>query len=171
MISEERRKKIINLLKKADRPLSGTELSEKYNVSRQIIVQDIAILRAEGNDIIATAKGYLFPKIEMNTIHKTIAVKHTNDSMENELYTIVEYGAKVLDVTVEHPIYGELKANLMLTTQEDVDNFIADFKASGAEPLSVMTNGVHLHTIEVPSIKVYDMIINDLKEKGLLLDK
>lgn len=157
-------------LNQAKSPVSGTELAANFGVSRQVVVQDVALLRAEGYDIVATARGYLHPKSMTDAIVKTIAVKHKIDAMEDELYTIVEYGAKILDITVEHPIYGEIKGNLMLSTKQDVDEFVQAFRSSGAAPLSVVTNGVHLHRIQVPSLKIYELILSALKEKDFLLE-
>lgn len=170
MNNQLRRKQVMKELKKTKSPVSGTELANKFGVSRQVIVQDIALLRAEGQHIVATARGYLHPNETSDAITKTIAVKHKTDSMEEELYTIVEFGAKILDITVEHPIYGEIKGNLMLTTKQEVDQFVREFQVSGAAPLSVVTNGVHLHTVEVPSLKIYELILAALKEKDFLLE-
>ncbi|NTW72501.1 MAG: transcription repressor NadR [Eubacteriaceae bacterium] len=170
MINSKRRDKIISILKSAGRPVSGNELSEIFKVSRQIIVQDVAILRAEGEDIMATAKGYLCPDKLSGFIRKTIAVRHDSLMMEEELYIIVENCGRILDIIVEHPVYGEIKANLMLSTREDVEFFIQEFNRTKAEPLSKITNGVHLHTIEVPNMMTYDLIKASLKARDLLLD-
>ena len=170
MNSEQRRRKIIEKLKHSKEPLSGGNLADYFNVSRQVIVQDIALIRAQGNEIIATARGYLFPKTREQGIVKTIAVIHSPEKMSDELLTIVELGGRIIDITVEHPIYGEITASLMLETKEDVENFYADFQKKNAEPLAIVTNGVHLHTIEVPSEKIYEIIIDALKEKDLLLE-
>ncbi len=170
MNSVMRKDNILKLLKESEIPISGADLAEKFGVSRQIIVQDIALIRAEGSQIIATSKGYMYPKYLKNAIFKTIAVKHSSGMMGEELYIIVDYGAKILDIIVEHPVYGEIKANLMLSTKDDIDTFVEEFAKSKAEPLSVVTNGVHLHTIEVPSNKIYELIKQALKEKGFLLE-
>lgn len=157
-------------MKSASEPLSGTELAHQLGVSRQVIVQDIALLRAEGQAILATSKGYIYPVKANNAIVKTIAVKHLSDSLAEELYAIVEFGGKILDITVEHPIYGEIKGNLMLSNKQDVDDFVENFQKSGAAPLSVVTNGVHLHAIEVPSMKIFELILAALRERGFLLE-
>ena len=46
MEGDERRQFILKLLAGSESPLSGTEIAGKCGVSRQIIVQDIALLRA-----------------------------------------------------------------------------------------------------------------------------
>ena len=55
----QRRKNIITMLKQSDVPVSGTRLGKENGVSRQVIVQDITLLRVEGYDIVATPRGYL----------------------------------------------------------------------------------------------------------------
>ena len=59
MSGEERRNKLLHYLSDNDRPVSGTELAQKFGVSRQVIVQDIALLRSGHAEIIATNRGYL----------------------------------------------------------------------------------------------------------------
>ena len=59
MDAKTRRKEILNIIKYNMEPVSGSALAKKLNVSRQVIVQDIALLRAENNDIISTHKGYI----------------------------------------------------------------------------------------------------------------
>ena len=56
----DRREKLLNLVKRSKRPLSGTWLARKLGVSRQVIVQDVALLRAHGEQVHSTPRGYLF---------------------------------------------------------------------------------------------------------------
>lgn len=169
-MSNARRSAIIDVLKKSKTPITGTDLSEHFDVSRQIIVQDIAIIRASGTNVIATSSGYILPqKTDRKKIIKTFVSKHIGfDRMEEELYIVVEYGGKVIDVIVEHPVYGEIVGTLHLSTIEDVDAFIKKVKETGAKPLSILTEGDHFHTIEVPSEKIYDLIMAELREKGFI---
>ena len=171
MEAKDRREIILDLLNKTINPIKGTELSEKLKVSRQIIVQDIALLRAKGENIIATPQGYMLPKRQQQTsILKTIACNHRgNDAMEDELLTIVDLGGKIIDVIVEHPIYGEIKSQLQIGSRYDLKLFIDNLKTTKAEPLSSLTGGVHLHTIEVENEKMYEMIIQKLLEKNHLI--
>lgn len=167
-MSLNRRYKIKNLLVTADEPIKGQELAERFEVTRQIIVKDIAIIRAEGVNVISTPKGYMALKENLNSIKKVIAVNHSKDEVKNELEIIVKYGAIVEDVIVEHPLYGEIRVMLMLKNMFDVENFYNSFKQYEAEPLSTLTNGVHLHTIICENDKVLSNIIKELDVKGIL---
>jgi transcriptional regulator of NAD metabolism len=138
------------------------------SVSRQIIVSDIAILRAAGHDVYATPQGYVMP-VKQQGITATLACKHSREELADELNIIVDNGGKVLDVVVEHPLYGEIKANLMLASRREVDEFMARLNDSGAEPLSIVTGGVHLHTIEISDPKALERMKSELKRRGLLI--
>ncbi|MDI6601651.1 MAG: transcription repressor NadR [Thermoanaerobacteraceae bacterium] len=168
MDAEARRHRIIEILEKGD-VVSGSELSSRLGVSRQVVVQDIAILRAAGKKILSTPQGYC---LEGNMQRKTriFACKHDMDKVYEELSTIVDYGGKVLDVIVEHPIYGELKGYLMISSRYDLDNFMKSIKESQGKLLSSLTGGVHLHTVEAESEAVLDRIEKALREKGFLMD-
>lgn len=173
MDANERRKEILNILFHAENPIKGTDLAEKLGVSRQVIVQDIAILRARGESIIATPQGYIVPK-EGNSkkLIKTIVCTHQNDiELEEELQIIVDLGGKILDVIVEHPLYGEIKSQLQIGSRYDLNLFMENLKSTKAEPLSSLTGGVHLHTIEVESEETFKMIKERLKEKNYLINE
>lgn len=169
-MTEERRKEIISILGKAAKPVKGGDLAATLKTSRQAIVQDIALLRAQGEEIIATPQGYYSPKLPSNTVEtKVFACQHDYEGMQKELEIMVYFGGQVQDVIVEHPYYGELKGNLMLETMEDINNFIENINQSGAEPLSILTKGVHLHTVVAPSKVVLDKIEQELRKAGVLL--
>ncbi|MFZ5943266.1 MAG: transcription repressor NadR [Bacillota bacterium] len=167
---QSRRQQILEILINTPEPVKGGKLSEILGVSRQIIVQDIALLRAEGESIVATPQGYLLLN---NSAHvakqsRIFACQHDSKGMAEELTIIVDNGGKVLDVIVEHPLYGELKGNLMLEKHSDVQQFLENMKLSKAEPLSALTKGIHLHTIEAPSQGVLDKIHQELNKAGFL---
>lgn len=169
MNAEDRKAKIIKLLKSEKRPLSGSELARLFKVTRQVIVQDIAVLRASGYDIIATSQGYIMTQ-PYEFCSKKIAVRHDERQTREELLAFVECGCKVIDVIVEHPIYGELRGMLMLQDSGDVEEFLNKVQNSSATLLSRLTRGVHLHTVEAinaDSIKKAESI---LREKGILLE-
>jgi transcriptional regulator of NAD metabolism len=171
MTADERRKNIITAIERSSEPLTGAQLAKAHNVSRQIIVQDIAILRAAGHEIIATPQGYMMMHTgQSKGISRVLAVKHNHDKIEDELTTIVDLGGRILDVIIEHPVYGEYKGRLMMSSRRDVKTYLEAMKKEGAEPLSALTEGVHLHTIEADSIQVLDRIEKVLREKGYLLD-
>ena len=171
MKTEERRNALLEILKNADQPRIGSKLAERFDVSRQVIVQDIALLRARGEEILATSQGYLIPgNAGMKTISTTVACKHDNKQVSDELMTIVNHGGKVVDVIVEHPIYGDLKGMLMIQTPADVDNFMKNYNKNGASLLASLTDGVHLHTIEAINERVLERVKNALKTRGYLLE-
>ncbi len=170
MLSDERREKIFNILKERSIPITGADLSKITGVSRQVIVQDIAILRAKGFNIIATPQGYMLLNDKKNKIQKVIACCHDKESMRKELEIIVDNGGKIIDVIVEHPLYGEIKAMLMLESRLDVERFMKHYEDSDTKPLSALTGGIHLHTIEVPDEISYNHIIRDLEKHGYLIN-
>lgn len=169
MTSIDRRVKIKKLLINSKEPITGQELAARYEVTRQVIVRDIAILRAEGLDIISTPKGYMILKEEHKNIRAVIAVNHDREDMEEELKIIVKYGAIVEDVIVEHALYGEIRCMLMLKNMYDVENFYKKFKKYSVEPLSTLTNGVHLHTIVCESEEMLKSVTKELSEKDFLV--
>lgn len=169
MDTKERRNAILAKLRASEIPLTGTALAKELGVSRQIIVGDIAILRATGIAVFATPQGYILPESAVAAIRTTLACRHDMHNLEAELLTIIDNGGKVLDVIVEHPVYGEIKANLMLASRRELKAFLDSLATCGAEPLSVVTGGVHLHTIEVPDKAVLWQIEEELNRQGILL--
>lgn len=169
MNSKDRRECIKDMLLKASRPIKGYELSKKFNVTRQIIVKDIAILRAEGFKIIATPEGYLKSERENGKFKKVIAVCHKPSEIEEELNIIIKYGGTVVDVIIEHALYGEMRGMLMIKSLFDVQNFVQRYNENNDEPLSALTGGVHLHSIEAESEDAINNIIEELKLKHFLI--
>ena len=168
MQSEERRNRILNALKEADGPVSAGTLASRLDVSRQIIVGDIALLRASGEDITATPRGYVMSHAPAGLIRK-IAVKHTSAMLEEELTTIVDMGCGVLDVIVDHPMYGEITGKLQLFSRYDISRYMERCSNAGAHPLSALTEGVHMHTISCPSEEAFERVVRELDRKGILL--
>ncbi|MCM0649381.1 transcription repressor NadR [Clostridium swellfunianum] len=169
MSSSERRRFIKELLINRKEPQKGQDLAKEYGVTRQVIVKDIAILRAEGLNVIATPEGYITPKENKHKIKRIIAVSHRSENIEDELTCIVKFGGTIEDVIIEHPLYGEMRGMLMIKTLYDVQNFIEKFKQYKAEPLSTLTGGVHIHTIEADNEEIIDRIIKELKERKYLI--
>lgn len=170
MEGNTRREQIIHILTTAQSPISGTELADMLNVSRQVIVQDIALLRATNKNIISTNKGYLLFVTDnaMQKYHRTFKVAHSDEQMQDELNTIVDAGGKVLDVVVEHDVYGQISVDLILCNRADVESFIQKITASNSKPLKVLTDGVHFHTVEADSEEILKRIYTKLSEKGYL---
>lgn len=171
-MTEERREKIQSILCDREQAITGSELAKYFDVSRQVIVQDIAVLRARGINIMATSNGYYIPKVNKeNKNIETIMCRHTGyEHIEEELKTIIDMGGKVLDVIVMHPVYGEIRCPLMINSRYDLDKFISKVKKEKAAPLAALTDGDHIHTIEVPNEKVYKIILKKLNKKGYLIN-
>ena len=168
MTASTRRQNLLEDLKNADQPISASAFAQKYSVSRQIIVGDVALLRASGQNIISTPRGYIIPGQAIGKIC-TIACRHTADQMRDELYAIVDQGCLIRDVIVEHPLYGQLTGNLALASRFDVDRYLERSRESAAQPLSLLTEGIHLHTIECPSGEAFRKVKERLKDLHILL--
>lgn len=169
MKADERRNGIIKMLIREKGAIKGTTLAETFNVTRQIIVKDIAILRAKGTNIIATPDGYMVNDDSSNRVKSIIAVNHNDEDVIKELEIVVKYGGIIEDVIVEHPLYGEIKGILMIKNLNDLNKFKNSLKQINAKPLSILTNGVHLHTISADSAENMDLIKEELKENGFIL--
>lgn len=169
MEGDSRREKIMEMLNSSAEPLSGTALAKELKVSRQVIVQDIALLRAYDKNILSTNKGYiLYQSGGGRALKRTVAVKHTDEQMQDELYAIVDCGARVLDVVVEHEVYGQITVDLFLRNRQDVDEFIRKIGKSKAQPLKALTNGEHFHTLEADSEGVLTRAEECLGAKGYI---
>ena len=169
MEAASRRQAILDRLRTADRPVSASALAAGLNVSRQIIVGDFALLRAGGAEISATPRGYVLPRAT-DGITRTIACRHTLAQTGQELDILVDNGCTVLDVIGEHPVYGQLTGQLQISSRYDVEQFLARIRDSDAAPLSMLTGGLHLHTLCCPNEDAYTRACAALKAAGLLLD-
>ncbi len=171
MTGEERRLNILRRLQESDTPLSGTALAKAFHVSRQIIVQDIALMRAENYCILSTNKGYQLrsEKTENTQPKRVFFVKHSTRQVLEEFRTILELGGKILDVAVEHEIYGQIRVDLLIETESDAAEFYGKILVCRDNPLNVLTDGCHFHTVSAPSEKLLDLIEADLRSKGLLI--
>lgn len=170
MDSQERRKEILKCLNASQGPLSAAALASRLGVSRQIIVGDVALLRAAGEAVSATPRGYVL-KRDAGYVVRTVACTHSARDMERELNIMVDNGCTVRDVIVEHPIYGQLAGTLELKSRYDVRRFVSRSAEEEAQPLSMLTNGIHLHTLLCPDEEAYERVISELKQAGLLVEQ
>ena len=170
MNSEQRREKIISVLQMSDKPISANSFANEFSVTRQIIVADIALLRASGHPIRAEHKGYVLEKSDSRMMTKRIVVKHGNNEVQEELYAVVDHGGKVIDVIVQHSVYGKIVAELNLSSRYDVDRFIKHVNETDAKPLLLLTEGLHIHTIEVKDEVTFGSIIERLNELHVLVE-
>lgn len=179
MTGEERRKAITDIIRKSTKPVSGASLAKQFQVSRQVIVQDIALLRAADYDIYSTARGYMLMssltenrhqemRKDTDAITRVFHVSHTDEQMEDELNTIVDMGGRVLDVYVEHAVYGAIRTALPIACRRHVQEFMNSIHNGKSTPLKNLTAGDHYHTVEADDEETLDYIEEALKEKGYL---
>ena len=169
MQAEARRQAILEHLRQSSRPVSAGFLAERFSVSRQAVVGDVALLRAAGADISATPRGYVILKTDRGLIRQ-VACRHDAAGMEAELCAVVDQGCAVLDVIVEHPIYGQLTGPLQLSSRYDVGQFLSRCAGEGARPLSDLTGGIHLHTLSCPDEDAFSRVREVLRDLGVLLE-
>ena len=166
MSGEERRGKIIQALKNSDKAVSATTLAKEFDVSRQVIVQDVALLRANGKNIFSTNRGYLIQEDEETT--RVFKVQHEDDEVEKELTTIVDLGGTVEDVFVYHKVYGVLRAEMNIKSRMDIRNYMEEIRSGKSSLLKNVTSGYHYHTVRAERVEILDMIQEELQKKGLL---
>ncbi|WP_280768682.1 transcription repressor NadR [Salipaludibacillus daqingensis] len=168
---DERRNEIMMLLKNHGDPLTGGQLADHLNVSRQVIVQDISLLKAKNIPIMATSQGYIMTEQDPTNegFTRTVACYHQPAQTEEELLILVDQGVRVKDVKVEHPIYGDITASIMVSNRKEVYQFIRKVNQTKASYLSELTDGVHLHTLEATSEHDLDDAVQALHEAGFLL--
>ena len=174
MNTAERRAYIAKLLAEAEAPLSANAIARECAVSRQIVVGDIALLRAGGLAVLATPRGYVLeaPAAAPQTFEGTVVCAHKGDErMAEELYTVVDLGGAVLDVTVAHSVYGQICAQLHVFSRYDTDLFLEKIRQSGARPLCDLTGGVHLHRIRCADEAAFRRIVEALQSKGILFSR
>ena len=168
MNQEERRQEILDCIRGSDTPVSGTWLAGKCGVSRQIIVQDIAALRAAGYDILSTNKGYIC-RIPAQA-EQGFKVRHTDQQIEDELNLIVDNGGIVLDVFVDHEVYGKIRADLNVSSRRKVAEFLQEIHAGKSSPLKNITSGIHFHTVRADSEETLEHIRQELEARGYLME-
>lgn len=164
----ERRERILTILHQQKEPISATAIARECSVSRQIIVGDIALLRASGMEIAATPRGYVLSQEGGAGMVRHIACRHEDDKTALELKICVDQGCTVQDVIVEHPVYGQLTGELHITSRYDVEQFLQRLEEEHAHSLCELTDGVHLHTLICPSEAAYERVCRALQENQIL---
>ena len=162
----ERRKAIVNLLLSTKEPISGGEFAKRFNISRQIIVQDIAVLKGTGYDILSTSKGYVMQRSPL--AERVFKVKHTTEQTEDELSCIVDLGGTVVDVFVWHKVYGKIEADLNIFSPLHVKQFMEGVRTGQSTELMHVTGGYHYHTVRAESEDILDKVGAALMEKGYI---
>ena len=159
MTGSERREKIISIIENSESPVPGRELASLCGVSRQVIVQDMALIRTSGRPVLSTSRGYVINE-----------ARHTDEQIEDELSCIVDLGGRVCSVMVNHRVYGRVEAPLKISSRRKIREFMTDIAMGKSSPLKNITSDYHYHTIEAESEEVLDLIEEQLREKGYLVE-
>ena len=168
MNTAQRRTEILKLLQQEEKPVAARAMASQFGVSRQVIVQDIALIRAAGNNVISTNRGYILNA--PHTVSRIFKVHHTDADLENELCGIVDLGGKVVNVMVNHRVYGHIEAELNIGSRRQVVNFMEDIRNGKSSPLKNITSDYHYHKVEAESEEILDMIQDMLKRRGFLIE-
>lgn len=177
MTGEERRAAILETIRNSAGPISGTALAKKYQVSRQIIVQDIALLRVANYEIYSTSRGYRLSENQTaeeisgdtDGVTRVFEVSHTDSQIEDELNIIVDNGGKALDVFVNHEVYGSIHGDLNILCRRHVQEFMEGIQSGKSRPLKNLTSGIHFHTVAADSEATLDIIERELQNRGFLI--
>ena len=168
MNGTERRAKILELLRADSSPLSGSALARSLGVSRQVIVQDMALLRARTDlEILSTYQGYLLLQPQ-EPCRRVFKVRHSSERTREELQEIVDLGGRVEDVFVYHRVYGVVRGQLSIASRKDIRDFMSSLAESRSAPLMLITDDFHYHTVAAEDEQTLDQIQARLGELGFL---
>ena len=168
MKGQKRREEILRILRTSKEPVSGMDLAERLGVSRQVIVQDMALLRTAGEEIFSTHKGYVV--LESRQMSRVFKVIHTEDQVEEELNLYVDFGGRVEDVFVYHKIHGVIKVPLQIHSRRDVQNYMENIAAGKSTQLMKLTSNYHYHTITADNEDILNQIQEELVSRGFLAE-
>ena len=168
-MGERRRQRMVEWMRNRHAPVQGSEIAAHFRVSRQCVVQDVAILRAAGSEILATPQGYRLPENGARAVRAILACRHMPERTEEELQILVDHGVHILDVMVEHPLYGELRGPLMIRSRVDLQDFLDKVRETKAMLLLSLTGGIHLHTVEAAREELIARAKARLRARGFLL--
>lgn len=168
MSGEKRREKMLSILRNAKGPVSGTALAQMLEVSRQVVVQDIALLRAGKQEIISTCKGYIMQKD--TPCQRIFKVNHTDEQMEEELNLYIDFGGKIEDEFVYHKVYNVIRVEMGLKSRRDIKEYMEKLKSGISKSLKDVTSGYHYHTVTAESEEVLDQIQEELQKRGFLAE-
>lgn len=168
MTGADRRKQIVQQIENSQVPVSGTKLASAYGVSRQVIVQDIALIRAAGYDIISTNRGYILNKAV--SVSRIFKVHHTDEQLEREMNAIVDLGGCIDNVMIHHRVYGTMEADLGVNSRRKVAEFMDDIRQGKSSPLKNITSNYHYHRVSADSEETLKLIEQELKKLGFLVE-
>ena len=169
---EDRRNWIFSYLKEQQSPITGNEIAKLTNVSRQVIVNDITLLKASNAPILSTSQGYIVlpDKEGAPYVQQRVACNHQSVHSEDELFALVDAGVTVENVTIEHPVYGEITSSIMVSNRHDVELFLKKVRDTEAPFLLELTSGIHLHLLSAPTEEILNRGINAIRDKGYLIE-
>ena len=166
MNTAERRNEILNLLQNADAPVAARKLASQFGVSRQVIVQDMAVIRAATPGILSTTRGYVIQ--QDSSCVREFKVRHESDQTAEEMNLIVDCGGRVKNISISHRVYGRVTAEMDIRSRQDVNEFVQAINSSHSSVLSSATSGYHYHLIEASSQERLNLIGEQLKKAGFL---
>ena len=172
MDNHYRRERLLTILQESPDPVSGAMLAKQLNVSRQIIVADVAILRSSGFLIASSVKGYEYPATGKQKGYTRIIACRGKDSDINELLcelnAVVDNGGIIHGINLTSRIYGELQIEMDIHSRRDVRQYLEKVRNSGYPFITVTTGGVHHLDIEAHDEEELDAIEECLDDLGLL---
>jgi len=165
----ERREEILRMLREEGGYINASEFASHFGVTRQIIVSDIALLRANGHQIQAARKGYRMEDRDSGLIC-SVMCRHSSEQVLDEFYAVVDNGGSVVSVVVEHPIYGQICADLNIDSRYDAQEFVSRMQSAKASQLSDLTGGFHIHMLRVPDEACFVRITKALRALKILAE-
>lgn len=166
---EERRQELLRTLRMSGEPILGSELARQFGVSRQVLVQDMAILRASGSDVIATPRGYLLRNPEPVAHRDVLHLQHNRAALADEMTVLVDLGIRILDDVIDHPVFGALRTDLYISSRQDVQEMVDRLDATDSLPLQELVGGRHSHTVESSRPDLLVKARDELKNRGYLM--
>ena len=149
-----------------DEPVAARKLASQFGVSRQVIVQDMAVIRAATPGILSTTRGYVIQ--QDSSCVREFKVRHESDQTAEEMNLIVDCGGRICNISISHRVYGRVSAEMDIRSRQDVNEFITALNNSNSSALSNATSGYHYHLVEAASEERLDLIEEQLKKAGLL---
>lgn len=166
MTTAQRRTEILQILKKAAAPVAAKELAARFGISRQVIVQDMAVIRVSTPCILSTTRGYVLQ--QDNGSSREFKVCHAPEQIEDEMNLIVDCGGHIKNISISHRLYGRISADMDVRSRQDVREFVETLKNSSSSVLSNATSGYHYHLVAADTPERLDMIQQKLREAGFL---
>ena len=148
--------------------MAARALAAQFGVSRQVIVQDMAVIRASAPGILSTTKGYVLQQDKDSACTREFKVRHGQEQAAEELNLIVDCGGRVKNISISHRVYGRVSAEMDIRSRQDVNEFVQAINSSHSTVLSSATSGYHYHTVRAERVEILDMIQEELQKKGLL---